>query len=101
MSEIHDLKLLLDNEALRSSARILILISLAINDRMYFTDLLKLTETGKGSLSNNLDILKKYGYITDKMVFTISGPRRLIYITEKGKEFYGMYTKLISKLKQD
>jgi len=99
MSEIHDLKLLLDSEALRSSARILILISLAINDRMYFTDLLKLTETGKGSLSNNLDILKKYDYIKDKMVFTISGPRRLIYITEKGKNFYGIYTELISKLK--
>ena len=99
MNELDDLKSLLNNEALKSSLRILIIISLAINDKLYFTDLLNLTGAGKGSLSNHLDILKKYGYIKDKMVFTISGPRRMVYITDNGKKFYEIYIKLISKLK--
>ena len=98
MNDIDDLKLLLQDDALKSMVRILILISLALNDKMYFTDLLTLTNTGKGSLSNHLDILIKYGYIKDKNVFTIGGPRRLFEITEKGKIFYQNYTKIISKL---
>jgi len=101
MNEIDELRKLLDNEALISSARILILISLNINEKMYFTDLLNLTGTGKGSLSNNLDILKKYGYIVDRMVFSLTGPRRLISITEKGQDFYDKYTNLISKFRSD
>ncbi len=99
MSDIADLKLLLQDDALKSMVRILILISLAINDKMYFTDILALTDIGKGSLSNHLDILIKYGYITDKDVFTLGGPRRILQITEKGKMFYHNYTKIISKLK--
>ena len=98
MSDIDDLKLLLQDDALKSMVRILILISLALNDKMYFSDLVMLTNTGKGSLSNHLDILIKYGYIKDKNVFTISGPRRVLEITEKGKTFYQNYTKIISKL---
>ncbi len=98
MSDIDDLKSLLRDDALKSMIRILILISLALNDKMYFTDLLTLTNTGKGSLSNHLDILLKYGYIKDKNVFTIGGPRRILEITEKGKTFYQDYTEIISKL---
>lgn len=98
MSDIDDLKLLLQDDALKSMVRILILISLALNDKMYFSDLIMLTNTGKGSLSNHLDILIKYGYIKDKNVFTIGGPRRILEITEKGKTFYQDYTEIISKL---
>ena len=99
MSEIKDIRHLLDQEAFKSSVRILILISLAINDKMYFMDLCKLTGIGKGSLSNHLNILMKSGYITDKTVFSIAGPRRLIYITNQGRQFYDMYIKLIGNLR--
>jgi DNA-binding MarR family transcriptional regulator len=98
MSDIGDLSRLINNDALRSSIRILILISLAINEKMYFTDILNLMGIGRGSLSNHLDILIHSGYIKDKTVFTLSGPRRMLEITDKGKIFYNNYIKIINEI---
>jgi DNA-binding transcriptional ArsR family regulator len=47
--------------ALKSSTRVLILISLALNRRMSVVRLLSLTGTGKGSLSNHLEKLERSG----------------------------------------
>ena len=49
---------------LRSSTRVLILISLALNRKMTFVGLLTLTGVGKGSLSNHLEKLESSGFIT-------------------------------------
>jgi len=59
--------------ALKSSVRILILISLALNKHLSFADLLELTGLGKGSLSNHLDKLEASGLIKSKILRTFGG----------------------------
>lgn len=101
MTDIRRLSELLKDDVLKSSLRLLILISLAINEKMYFADLAKLTMIGKGSLSNHLDALIREGYIKDKTVFTLQGPRRILSITEKGMKFFDDYSRIISQLKHE
>ena len=89
---------LLDEPALRSTARLLILASLALNRRMGFTSLLQLTGLGKGSLSAHLDQLEEAGLLRMMRVFTISGPRVVAEITSKGLEAYERYIRVLEKL---
>jgi DNA-binding MarR family transcriptional regulator len=77
-----------NDPSLKSSTRVLILFSLALNQKLGFMDLLNLTGTGKGSLSNHLEKLEASGYIRTKSVMTFGGPRIVAEITEKGLESY-------------
>lgn len=79
--ELHD-------EALRSSARLLILLSLGLNRRIGFSELLELTRVGKGSLSHHLSVLSDRGLVVTRTVFSLGGPRVAVEITPKGEEAY-------------
>jgi DNA-binding MarR family transcriptional regulator len=70
--------------ALKSSTRILILISLALNRKMSVVRILSLTGTEKGSISNHLKKLEVSGYVTTKTSKTFGGYRTTVEITEKG-----------------
>ncbi|HZW54922.1 MAG TPA: transcriptional regulator [Nitrososphaerales archaeon] len=85
---------------LKSSTRILILFSLALNSRLGFVDLLNLTGTGKGSLSNHLEKLEAAGYIRTRSTMTFSEPRIVAEITEKGLESYKTLVKTIGELRK-
>src|SRR5579875_627813 len=80
--------------ALKSSVRILILISLALNRHLTFTDLLELTGLGKGSLSNHLDKLEASGLI----IRTFGGYRMIVSITPKGIEAYKGLISILASL---
>jgi len=75
-------------EELRSSARILIMLSLGVNRRMGFAALLRLSHCAKGSLSYHLKQLEEAGLLRVSTVFTLGGPRVVAEITEKGRERY-------------
>jgi len=72
-------------EELRSSTRVLIMLSLGVNRRMSFSNLLRLSRCAKGSLSYHLKQLEGAGLIRVSTVFTLSGPRVVADITEKGR----------------
>ena len=83
---------------LKSSARMLMIITLSINRKLTFTDLLQLTSLGKGSLSNHIDRLREDGLVLTRTVFSFSGPRVIVEITESGLEVYRDYLKLMKQL---
>lgn len=84
--------------ALGSTIRLLILVSLAINGRLSFVDLMRLTGVGKGSLSNHLDRLREGGYVTTKRTLVWGGHRVVAELTEKGLATYGDYVSAIKEL---
>jgi DNA-binding MarR family transcriptional regulator len=88
----------LGDPCLKSSTRVLILFSLALNARLGFTDLLNLTGTGKGSLSNHLEKLEASGYIRTKRTMTFGGPRIVAEISPKGMEAYSNLVKALDNL---
>jgi len=88
----------LNEPVMKSTARLIIIISLAINRKLSFTDLLTITSLGKGSLSNHLDKLQKNGLIKIKTVFKQNGPRVSIEITENGLDAYRNYSSLLREL---
>jgi DNA-binding MarR family transcriptional regulator len=87
-----------NDPSLKSSTRVLILFSLALNGKLGFADLINLTGTGKGSLSNHLEKLEASGYIITKSIMTFSGPRIVAEITEKGLQSYNELLGLLKKL---
>ena len=88
----------LHEEALRSSARVLILLSLGMNRRVGFTDLLELTRVGKGSLSHHLARLSEGGLVASRTVFTLGGPRVAVEITPRGEQVYRRLLKALTEL---
>ena len=84
--------------ALRSSARVLILISLALNRHLSFTDLLSLTGLGKGSLSNHIEKLEESGFVRTRIVRTFRGYRTVVSITPKGLEAYTSFMELLRRI---
>ncbi len=76
------------DSSLKSSTRVLILISLALNRKMSFVNLMSLTGMGKGSLSNHLEKLESSELIMTKTKVTFSGTRTVVEITEKGLSAY-------------
>lgn len=76
----------LNDPALRSTVRILILISLSINNKLSFVELLALTGLGKGSLENHLEKLAASEYVTTRTIKTFGGTRLAVEITGTGKE---------------
>ncbi len=90
----------LADASLKSSARILILASLALNRKMTFMNLLTLTGIGKGSLSFHLEKLESSNYITIRTKATFSGDRTMIEITEKGKDAYNSLVQTLSSFQK-
>lgn len=86
--------------ALKSSTRVLILLSLAINRKMTVVRLLSLTGTGKGSLSNHLEKLEGSGYVSTKTTKTFGGYRTTVEITEKGLEANDNLLRALSGLRR-
>ncbi len=88
-----DLFSFLKDPALKSSVRLLILVSLGINKRLNFSELLKLTGTGKGSLHNHLSTLEQSGYIKVTRYSFFSSPKVRVEITDAGEEVVRSYLK--------
>ncbi len=85
--------------SLRSSTRILILMSLALNQSMSFVNLQNLIGIGKGSLSNHLDKMGSDGYIVTRTKATFSGDRTVVEITDKGMKAYNSMLEALSAFK--
>jgi DNA-binding MarR family transcriptional regulator len=100
LDALRDLGEQLSDPSLKSSARVLILISLALNRKMSFVSLLSLTGVGKGSLSNHLERLELAGYVTTKTVKTWGGYRTTVEITPKGIETYNTLLRALASLQQ-
>ena len=88
----------LNDLSLKSSIRLMILISLGMNRKLNFSDLLKLTGTGKGSLHNHISRLESAGYIKTTRYSFFSSPKLRVEITEKGKEVVQRYLESISDI---
>lgn len=97
---LKDLGAQFSEPALKSSTRILILISLALNRKMSVVRLLSLTRAGKGSLSNHLEKLEASGYISSKTSKTFGGYRTTVVITEKGLLAYNELLRTLSSFKE-
>lgn len=89
-----------NDPALKSSTRILILISLALNKKLRFVDLLLLTGLGKGSLSNHVDKLEAAGYVERRFLMTFRGPRVVVEVTQKGMAVYANFVKLVGQIRE-
>ncbi|MCI2412802.1 MAG: hypothetical protein B2I18_07770 [Cuniculiplasma sp. C_DKE] len=85
----------LKEPVMKSTARLIILLSLAINGRMNLKELMAVTSCGKGSLSNHLDKLQESGLVSVKTVLKRKGPSISVTITDKGKEAYSTYAELM------
>ena len=83
----------LRDPALKSSIRLLILISLGMNTRLNFSDLLKLTRVGKGSLHNHIMKLESSGFVSTTKYSFFSSQRLRVELTPKGEDFIKMYLK--------
>ena len=97
-SGLRDLGGYILRDPLRNSVRVLILLSLGMNDRLSFTDLLELTGTSKGSLSHHLEQLETAGLVLTRMVFTLAGPRVAAEITRSGRSVYADLCRLLAEL---
>lgn len=92
------LSLIFNDRALKSSPRLLILLSLSMNRKLRFTELSKLTGLAKGSLGNHLMKLSSSGYITIIEYSFFSSKRTTIKITEKGFETVRKYISAVNEL---
>ncbi|BDB98258.1 transcriptional regulator [Saccharolobus caldissimus] len=88
---------LLKDQALSNSVRLGILLSLYVLGKTTFAELQKTFEIPKSSLYVHLQILKDNGLIDIKKVITLSGPRTVIEITDKGMEVVKKYLDVIKK----
>ena len=86
--------------SLRSSTRVLILISLALNQKMSFVDLQNSIGIGKGSLSHHLEKMGSAGYVKVMTKATFRGDRTVVEITDKGLEAYDSMLEALSSLKR-
>lgn len=91
----------LNDSALKSSTRILILLLLAGTRRMSTVQVRMLTGLGKGSLENHLNKLESSGYVritNEKFIGARGIPRQMVEITEKGLSACQDLVKRISSL---
>jgi DNA-binding MarR family transcriptional regulator len=88
----------LQEPLLKSSIRMVIIISLVHNKRLSFTELSKLTFSGKGSLSNHISKLEERGLLKTYYAFSVSGPRLMLTITDSGMRVYNDYANLLKKI---
>ena len=97
-SIISELSEQLQEPLLKSSIRMVIIISLVHNKRLSFTELSKLTFSGKGSLSNHISKLEERGLLKTYYAFSVSGPRLMLTITDSGMRVYNDYANLLKKI---
>ncbi len=97
-SIIAELSEQLQEPLLKSSIRLIILISLVHNKHLSFSELSKITSSGKGSMSNHLEKLQEKGLIRTYYAFSITGPRLMAQITERGIAAYNTYANLLRKI---
>jgi DNA-binding MarR family transcriptional regulator len=76
----------LSDPALRSSARILILMLLSVHKSMSLVELERFTGLGRSSLRNHLGKLEAIGYVKTKVTISFVGKRQVIEMTERGLE---------------
>jgi DNA-binding MarR family transcriptional regulator len=98
---IRSLKEQLDDSTFKSSARILILVLLALSRRMSSVQLRTLTGLGKGSLENHLNKLEGFGFVrisNAKSIGARGSPMRMVEITEKGLDACRALVRSISSL---
>ncbi|MCL4519150.1 MAG: transcriptional regulator [Thaumarchaeota archaeon] len=91
----------LSDSTFKSSARIMILVLLALSRRMSSVELRTLTGLGKGSLENHLNKLESLGYVTISIAKSIGArgvPRQMVEITEKGLDACHALVKNMSSL---
>ncbi len=88
----------LQQETFRHSVRVLILLALGTNGRLGFSDLLVLTQVGKGSLSHHLKQLEAVGFVSVRTVLTFVGPRVLVTITPEGEAAYARLAQVLSRI---
>ncbi|BCU69741.1 transcriptional regulator [Stygiolobus caldivivus] len=96
--ELKKLMELLKDPALSNSVRLGILLSLYVIGRTTFTDLQRSTGVSKSSLFMHLQVLEESGLIKVRKVPTLSGPRTIVEITDKGVETLKKYIDLIKKI---
>lgn len=90
----------LRDPALKSSIRLLILLSLGMNTRLNFSDLLKLTRVGKGSLHNHIMKLESSGFVSTTKYSFFSSQRLRVELTQKGENFVKIYLKSIRSISE-
>jgi DNA-binding MarR family transcriptional regulator len=98
---IRSLNQQLKDSTFKSSARILILVLLALSRKRSSVELRTLTGLGKGSLENHLNKLESFGFVTISNIRTIGArgaPRQMVEITEKGLDACRSLVKSISSL---
>lgn len=91
----------LSDSTFKSSARIMILVLLAMARKMSSVELRTLTGLGKGSLENHLSKLESFGYVTFGNAKSIGGrgsPMQMVEITAKGLDACRLLVKSISSL---
>jgi DNA-binding MarR family transcriptional regulator len=91
----------LDGSTFKSSARILILVLLALARRMSSVQLRTLTGLGKGSLENHLNKLESIGYVRLSYAKSMGArgvPRQTAEITGKGLDACRALVKSVSGL---
>ena len=88
----------LQEPLLKSSIRLIILISLVHNRQLSFSELSKITSSGKGSMSNHLEKLQEKGLIRTFNAFSLTGPRLMVQITENGIAVYKSYANLLRRI---
>jgi DNA-binding PadR family transcriptional regulator len=91
----------LNDSTFKSSARILILVLLALARKMSSVELRTFTGLGKGSLENHLNKLESLGYVTISNAKSIGArgvPRQMVEITDKGLEACRSLVKNMSNL---
>ena len=91
----------LSDSTFKSSARIMILVLLAMARRMSSVELRTLTGLGKGSLENHLNKLESFAYVTVSNAKSIGGrgsPMQTVDITAKGLDACRSLVKSISSL---
>ena len=96
--KLEKLSALLNEPVMKSTARLSILITLALNRKLTFTELLTITSIGKGSLSNHIEKLESNGLVNVRTILRSSGPRVIIEITEKGVAAYRKYSEILRYL---
>jgi DNA-binding MarR family transcriptional regulator len=85
------------NPVLSNSARLGTLLSLYVANKLTFSDLLKITELPKSSLFAHLQVLEEAGLIRVRKQFTVSGPRTIAEITDKGRDTVKRYLDVLKQ----
>ena len=94
---LKDLIEITNTKSMKSSIRITILFILALNKELTFSQLLESLKIGKGSLKNHIALLESDGYVKERYIITIRGPRLLYEITENGMQIYKKFLNLLEK----